>query len=481
MFFLDSSCVAAETLKKIDSYGIYKLIGAEWVAIITISNRGNLFVDAYKDLNGLGKDIPAEFLSRFKGELAEGPGVSEFNFLGVHFLTLRFRSSDRYSCYNIYAKQKRPFAKKDIAWLMNYSRANLEITRLNNEVIQNQNYIHAVFDSTLSSILALNGSGNIIFSNKTAKNMFHLPGDEYSMNFPKLFSPEKQKEIMILIQKMTNSGQLKTASALKVYYEDKILNIIISALRDSKEVISGVVVIADDITKQTLTELELEQYKQFGLLGEISASLAHDIKNPLMSILGCARVATNSDCDTATKDHLMNIVKHEADRIDTVVRQMLCYNQPAISHDEPLNINVVLTECITMIKRRMRSRSIAITTDLDSGIPATRANFIHMQQIFLNVLLNSQQSIKETGTISVSSGYGEISRMIQVVISDSGSGINSEDLNMVFDPFYTTKSDGTGLGLFIVRRTLAYYDGTIDIESREGGGTTCIIRMPLRS
>lgn len=481
MLFPDPSCVANETILKLKERGIYRLIGADWVAITTITFRGVIYVDAWEDLNGIDSNIPHKFLEENKDRLNAGELLENIYYDGIYLLAIRFRETDTYACYNIYGKKDGPFQERDITWLKSYSKANLEITRLNNELIQNQELIGAVFDSISSSVLALETDGTLLLSNQCAMDMFGLPNEYKRQNFFPYFEDAAAGEIAQVIQSLADDGEESSTRTLTIYHEkwQKILSFVITPLKNSKDKVSGAVMVVQDITHQKMMELELEQLRQFGVLGDIAVGLAHDIKNPLMNIMGCSKLALSSTCPEQTRVESMRIIQYSASRIDAVVEQMLSYGRIEQNRNTDIDLNAAIRACVTMTERQKFDRLVNITVDLDENTPKIKANSIHIQQIFLNVLLNAMQAIKQDGEIRVKSVYDPEQQTVDMTITDNGSGIPEELGDRIFNPYVTTKSSGTGLGLFIVKQTLSKYHGQITLQSNENKETVCFIRLPV--
>ena len=480
MLFPDPSCIAKETIQKLHDHGIYQLIGADWVAISTITFRGRIFMDASMDIHGVDGAVPAAFLREHADRLTRGERLENVRYQGLCILVIRFRATDSYACYNIYCRRDGPFEEKDILWLRHYSRANLEITRLNNENTQNAQLIDAVFNSINSAVLALRADGTILLSNQYAVQMLQLPGQEAQCSLLDYFDESTAKELaesMADLMGQRGEADLKQLTA----YSDssqKIYQMTMSPLKNSKNTISGVVLIVNDITGQKMMELELEQLRQFGILGDIAVGLAHDIKNPLMNILGCTKIVLSQSCPAETRDEAAHIIQYSASRIDSAVEQMLSYGRIGPYQDKWVDINSVLQTCITMTERQKFDRKVVISAELEPELPPVRANNLHIQQIFLNILLNAMQAIEHSGVIRVMSCLEPQRRTIRVVIEDSGTGIPECLQSSIFHPYVTTKEKGSGLGLFIVKQTLEKYHGEIELESREGVGTRFTIRLP---
>ena len=481
MLFPDPSCIAKETIQKLYDYGIYELIGADWVAISTVTFRGRIFIDASLDIHGVDREIPLTFLEENADRLTEGAQLENVCYKGIYILIIRFRATDSYACYNIYCRKDVPFEEKDIRWLKNYSKANLEITRLNNENIQNAQFINAVFNSINSAVLALKADGTILLSNQYAVQMFQLPGQDIQSNLLEHLEESAAKELSENIVRLVQQENVAGPKQLTIYSDSsqKIYQMTLSPLKDSKNNVGGVVLIVNDVTDQKVMELELEQLRQFGVLGDIAVGLAHDIKNPLMNILGCTKIVMSQDCPDKTRDEAAHIIQYSASRIDSAVEQLLSYGRVEPCRDKCVDLNSTVQACITMTERQKFDRKVTITAQLDPDVPPIEANSLHMQQIFLNILLNAVQAIEHSGEIHVTSSYDARARMAQVVLEDNGKGIAENLQSSVFCPYVTTKEKGSGLGLFIVKQTVERYHGQICLESEEGVGTRFTIRLPV--
>ena len=481
MLFPDPSCIAKETIQKLYDYGIYELIGADWVAISTVTFRGRIFIDASLDIHGVDREIPLTFLEENADRLTEGAQLENVCYKGIYILIIRFRATDSYACYNIYCRKDVPFEEKDIRWLKNYSKANLEITRLNNENIQNAQFINAVFNSINSAVLALKADGTILLSNQYAVQMFQLTGQDIQSNLLEHLEESAAKELSENIVRLVQQENVAGPKQLTIYSDSsqKIYQMTLSPLKDSKNNVGGVVLIVNDVTDQKVMELELEQLRQFGVLGDIAVGLAHDIKNPLMNILGCTKIVMSQDCPDKTRDEAAHIIQYSASRIDSAVEQLLSYGRVEPCRDKCVDLNSTVQACITMTERQKFDRKVTITAQLDPDVPPIEANSLHMQQIFLNILLNAVQAIEHSGEIHVTSSYDARARMAQVVVEDNGKGIAENLQSSVFCPYVTTKEKGSGLGLFIVKQTVERYHGQICLESEEGVGTRFTIRLPV--
>ncbi|MCX8069036.1 MAG: ATP-binding protein [Thermodesulfovibrionales bacterium] len=221
----------------------------------------------------------------------------------------------------------------------------------------------------------------------------------------------------------------------------------------------------------------LIQKEKLYALGEFSASLAHEIKNPLTSIKMLIQTAKNKDYTFTDKD--ISVIEDEINRIDRIVKEFLAFARPPKNDFRLINLKTVLNEVITLMKPIIDKSNIYLILDLDS-ISSLFINAHHdsIKQVFLNIFLNAIQAMPNGGNLEVKGHCDEDSRTITIEIIDTGIGISQENLTKVFDPFFTTKEEGTGMGLAIAYNIVKKHNGYIEIDSSESVGTTVKITLP---
>jgi len=261
-----------------------------------------------------------------------------------------------------------------------------------------------------------------------------------------------------------------------------ILGTSVSLLKDEKNVIHGIILSFQDITKLVEMEEKVRRQEQLAVVGSLAAGIAHEIRNPLASLSGSIQVL-QGELDLKGDDkHLMDIVVRETDRLNTIISEFLEYARPQTAQAEEIKLLPVLDETITLLKNSRDFRvDIAIREDVDPQV-VIKGDAKRMRQVFWNLLINACQAMPGGGEITVStrsvSRSGRDSGWCEIVIQDTGDGISQEYLDKIFDPFFTTKTGGTGLGLAIVYRIIEDHGGIIDVESEAGRGTTFRIRLP---
>jgi signal transduction histidine kinase len=241
----------------------------------------------------------------------------------------------------------------------------------------------------------------------------------------------------------------------------------------------GIVIVATDITTRKILEQQLDQLKHFASLGEITAGVAHEIKNPLMSIRGCSRLLQKELVDNPEYSKLVEPIIHEVDRINAVVEQMISYGHITKQTNYALiDVNEVLEKSITVVHFHQGSKYITIRKELAAGLPFARGHNVQLQLAFINILINAVQAIEQEGIIHIKTNYDKDRKCIRISIADNGQGIAVKDLRKVFRPFYTTKQSGKGLGLSIVNRVIKDHRGKITITSKLHQGTDTEVYLP---
>jgi len=229
------------------------------------------------------------------------------------------------------------------------------------------------------------------------------------------------------------------------------------------------------------TQNRLIQSEKLAALGEVVASIAHEIKNPLVSIGGFARRLERTLREDTAEKKYMRILLKEVNRLENILNQTLAYAKeiplPTKAHD----LNRIIVEALSVLEEEFQERNISVVKELDPNLPALTSDPQQVKQIFLNLFVNALQAMGQNGTLSVRTLLGRRGEKncLQIEVSDTGGGIQQENLENIFNPFFTTKQDGTGLGLAIAHKIITRYEGEIEVINRPGKGATFVIYFPL--
>jgi len=236
-----------------------------------------------------------------------------------------------------------------------------------------------------------------------------------------------------------------------------------------------------DITEKKETEMQLIMSERLSALGQMASGIAHEINNPLATIATCAdglisRMKRGQFEYKLFEDYL-NIIGEEVMRCKGITTDMLSFVRKTTYERKDININDVLEKTLELVNLQGRLRKVKVLKDYNS-VPVIRGNEGELRQVFLAIILNALDAMQDSGTLTLETGT-EINRVF-IKISDTGTGILSEHIHRIFNPFFTTRSGegGTGLGLSIASKIIKDHNGTIDVSSESEKGTVFTIILP---
>ena len=228
--------------------------------------------------------------------------------------------------------------------------------------------------------------------------------------------------------------------------------------------------------------VQKETAEKLASLGTIAAGLAHEIKNPLVSIKTLAQLLPERFDDPEFRNHFANIAINEVDRIGSIVSDLLDFAKSSEPKIESFDMARVIGDTLLMLFPQLTQKGIIIKKRFAEGVPLVRGDHFQLKQVLLNLFINSMEAMPHGGKITVDVFKDEEvihgNRLI-VKVMDTGTGVREEDKIHLFEPFFTTKGGGTGLGLSICRKITEKHNGEITIESVHNQGTTVTLTLPL--
>ncbi|HVD95465.1 MAG TPA: ATP-binding protein [Candidatus Limnocylindria bacterium] len=243
----------------------------------------------------------------------------------------------------------------------------------------------------------------------------------------------------------------------------------------------GHVMILRDITKSRRTTQQTIESERLNALTLLAAGVAHEIGNPLNSLhihLQLMERAAQKLHDGAKGElqQSIDVARSEVDRLDSIVTQFLRAIRPSRPQLRPENLNTIIEEAVRFFAPEIQDRDIVVEQELRSDLPLLQLDRDQMKQAFYNVIKNSVEAMKRHGVLRIRTDLDDTH--IVISFADTGGGMSAENLSRVFEPYFTTKPSGSGLGLLIVRRIVREHGGELSIESSQGKGLTLTIRLP---
>ena len=350
---------------------------------------------------------------------------------------------------------------------------------------QEKGFLERIFDALQEGVIVTDIHGKIQFINAAAAQLFGIEPEEA------LGRPLEEK-LRGLDWTSLRSNQRSVSRDIEVFYpQHRFLNFYVAPLHLDNEVedsntmhqdLVGYAIILRDITEDRRMVEQTIESERFSALTLLAAGVAHEIGNPLNSLnihlqlierrLRKAPSELRSDIGK-----LLDIAKSEIQRLDSIVHQFLRAIRPSTPQFETHDLNEILEESVAFLRAEIRARDIIVELDLDPALPPVEVDRDQMKQAFYNVIKNAFEAMKSGGILDIRSWQNEM--YVSVAFNDTGGGIPQSKMSKLFQPYFTTKSSGSGLGLLIVRRIVREHGGEIEIESNEGKGVRVTIHLPF--
>ena len=258
-------------------------------------------------------------------------------------------------------------------------------------------------------------------------------------------------------------------------------SVTLSPMRDEQGNVTSIIALMTDITDASMLQAKLIHSEKMAAVGQLVSGVAHEVNNPLTAIMGYADLLTSSNDLSPEARHDLSIILQEAQRTKQIVQNLLSFARQSAPYREPVDLNAVLARTMQLRQYDFVNHGVMVEENLDPNLPPVFGDPQQLQQVFLNVVNNAYDAVREVTrtpvvTITTSSADG----IVEVKISDNGPGISMPD--RIFDPFFTTKGvgKGTGLGLSICYGIVREHSGEITcVNHPDGDGATFLVRLPV--
>ena len=328
----------------------------------------------------------------------------------------------------------------------------------------------SIIESVDTGILTLDLHGNIKSFNTGAEKITGF------LRF-KIINKKIDDVFPVLSRMLNKEDQWKHGGRFEAADSGKILGCSLSPLVDSNREKIGNILIFQDLTVIKEMEQQIEKNKRLAFAGEMAAGFAHEIRNPLASISGPIQMLSKDLRLDQTDRKLMQIILRGKDRLEGFVKDFLLLARPKQSERKDIDIKVIIDDVLESLRFSPEwNENIEVIRNLSdqTGIYGNKAE---IRQVIWNLVLNAIQAMPDGGRLKIETTPDE-KKYLEILISDNGCGIEEKNQDRVFEPFYTTKETGTGLGMAIVNRIVESHMGKIIIKSKLGKGTDCIVLLP---
>jgi len=335
--------------------------------------------------------------------------------------------------------------------------------------------VERILATMREGVLVIDAGDNVILANESAHKIFHRLKNDITNRPLKDVLPVESLLRMYSDAKLGNPGTLSQEFRYRVQNIDKII-------------VCGAIKMDDDRTLLTFTDVSREREEEEKLyltdrlasIGEMATGLAHELNNPLTGILSLSALLVDSDIPEESREDI-ECIHTEAKRAASIVKNVLLFTRNNTYENGQASVNEVLRDVLRLREHEEKTSNIKVVANLQENLPDILIDKYQLQQVFLNIILNAEAAIKESGRPGLLTITTEkLDRKVSVAVSDNGCGIKKQILPRIFDPFFTTKDigKGTGLGLSICYGIVSKHGGKIDVSTSVNKGTTFTVTMP---
>lgn len=353
-----------------------------------------------------------------------------------------------------------------------------------------RHYLNLFLNTLKLGIIIADAEDRVVFSNQALWETLELQ--------PEAFPVEENQSCRLLLAEMglaelnAIDEQLR-ANHEKQYFSKftvslpgerkKELNLTLAYLEEvpgPPENMVGKIFIFEDLEQAQEEEKKQARTDKLATLGELAASIAHELRNPLTIVLGSLQLLPQRMENRGFLYSFLRIATQELVRVNNTVEALLDFARFSQPEFTLVDVNTVLAHILRLFKVAFENQGVAVERNLSPSLPLITADEKQLRQAFLNLVLNALQAMPGGGKLKIATYYHEGDKFLQVTISDTGAGIKPEIQPYIFDAFYSTKERGTGLGLALVHRVIDEHEGIIEFESEENRGTTFYLHLPVR-
>jgi two-component system, sporulation sensor kinase E len=352
---------------------------------------------------------------------------------------------------------------------------------------EEKGFLETIFNAIQEGIIVTDSKGRITYLNEAACEIFGLDGEN-------AIGKPLGEQVRGLDWQALSQSDAALSRDMEIFYPtNRFINFYVVPLmierrgsNDEPDALAeavGHAMILRDITESRRSTQQTIESERLSALTLLAAGVAHELGNPLNSLhihlqLMERKVRKLPGAeDKRELQESIDIARAEINRLDSIVTQFLRAIRPSKPQLHPENVNSIVEEAVRFFRPEIKDRDIVVETELRSDLPTLELDRDQMKQVFYNAIKNSFEAMKSRGILRIRTDRDDTH--VKISFTDTGGGISAENLSHIFEPYFTTKNGGSGLGLLIVRRIVREHGGELAIESSEGKGLTLTIRLPL--
>ncbi|MBW2128965.1 MAG: PAS domain-containing protein, partial [Deltaproteobacteria bacterium] len=359
--------------------------------------------------------------------------------------------------------------------------ANAELVRSNIQLEQRRLYMEIVLANVAAGVISADAQGNILTINKSAERMLNIRANEIiGKNYRDVLPLDQFRiiEEFLTDKRLFRKGSVERQARITVGEKTLILLVSLNVLRDDQGRYLGLVAVFEDLT-------EIERAHRMAAWREVARRIAHEVKNPLTPIqLSAQRLKRRYGDKVGPEESKIfeectSMIINQVEELKRLVNEFSSFARMPASHPTPNNLNSVIREAVGLYKDVQRDVTIRFTECPE--VPEFKLDKEQMKRVMINLLDNALDAIDGGGEITVELAYEEEQGVVRLVVADNGRGISPEHKIRLFEPYFSTKRHGTGLGLTIINTIISDHGGSIRVQGNTPRGTRFIIELPVKT
>ena len=353
-----------------------------------------------------------------------------------------------------------------------------ENIRLRKEIEDIYNYLQSILDSSPDKLFDISADGIINYMSKDEERGKGLVSQEVKGKHISDFVASQLRDISLKKWEDVKRGIYTPYEIETIAKDGSKRNLLITPR--PVEGTDRYVFVQRDITEFKNLEKKFYESQKLAAIGQLSAGIAHEVRNPLSSIKMSLQILEKRIQPEGNNLKRFKIARREVEHLEKLVNDVLIYARPADPKKESSDMKKILEHALAMVEKSISDKHTTVQTAYDETVPAVSVDRAMLEQTFLNIYHNAIDAMEDKGILSISTKLGDDDKdSIQVVVEDNGCGIDADDMPHLFNPFFTRKKYGTGLGLTQIKKILDQHEGTIEIVSKQGEGTKVTVSLPI--
>jgi two-component system nitrogen regulation sensor histidine kinase GlnL len=358
-------------------------------------------------------------------------------------------------------------------------------------------YYEELLYSLSEGILVFDADSRLVGMNRAASELFRLrQPDAVGALASDIFTGENHK-LCELIDRTTQTGRSHTGMAIEYLCSDMTrvpAEISAVPMSDAEGAVVGATIVVREASRIRELEEEVKKSERLAYLGTMAASVAHELRNPLGGIRGASQLLREEVAGIEKEDvfaEYLDVIIRQVDRLTGILDSLKGLSRPVRRSTGPVNLHSLLDEALTLFSTEIKAKKLKVVRDYDPSIPEPVGDENGLSGVFINLIKNAVEAMDKSGVLTLKTGipidflYSTVKTergkkvMISVSVSDTGPGIADDDLKDIFNPFYSTKGGGLGLGLALSLKVIEEHGGTIKVDTKPAEGTSFNVFLPV--